>query len=401
MAGKAVGDALGVTIWRRGVATFGALFLTIALAACGDDAPAGGPPPMPVQVITVVGQPTPNAVELPGRIEAVRSAEVRARVDGIVERRLFVEGVDVPAGAPLFQIDSDDLRAQLQQAQASLSRAQAARSNASQISQRFASLVGRKAISDLEYESAQANLRQADAGVQEARAAVDRAQLRLGYAIVRAPIRGRVGRAQVSEGALVSAAGATLMTQIDQLSPIYVVFTKSSSDLQDLTAKVRSGEIQLANLDQIEVRLIRDNGQDYGYVGRLNFADLTVQPSTGSQVLRAVFPNPRNDLLPGQFVRGVVLAGVITRGVAIPERAVAIGGSEASVMVVGPGNVVARRIIVLGGRHDGEWVVRSGLKPGDKVIVDGWQRVQPGQAVTPKPVAKTAKPAPASAGKTG
>jgi len=395
MAGNTGRDALGARGWRCGVVAVAALLLAGALTACGDNAPAGAPPPMPVQVITIVSRPTPNAVELPGRIEAVRSAEVRARVDGIVERRLFVEGVDIPAGAPLFQIDSDDLRAQLQQARASLSRAQASRSNASQIAQRFGSLVGRKAISDLEYESSQSNLRQADAGVQDAQAAVDRAQLRLSYAIVRAPIAGRVGRAQVSEGALVSAAGATLMTQVDQLTPIYVVFTKSSSDLQDLTAKVRAGEIQLTSMDDIEVRLIRDNGQDYGFAGRLDFADLTVQPSTGSQVLRAEFPNPQRDLLPGQFVRGVVLAGVITKGVAVPERAVAIGGSEASVMVVGAGNVAARRIITLGGRHDGEWVVRSGLRPGDKVIVDGWQRVQPGQTVAPRPVAK-AKAAPAA-----
>lgn len=394
MAGK-TRDALGGAMGRRGVVAFGALLLAGVLAACGQNPQAGAPPPMPVQVITIVSRPTPNAVELPGRIEAVRSAEVRARVDGIVERRLFVEGVDVPAGAPLFQIDSDDLRAQLQQAMASLSRAQAARSNASQIAQRFSSLVGRKAISDLEYESAQSNLRQAEAGVQDAQAAVDRARLRLSYAIVRAPIAGRVGRAQVSEGALVSAAGATLMTQVDQLAPIYAIFTKSSSDLQDLAGKVRSGEIQLTSMEEIEVRLIRENGQDYGYVGRLNFADLTVQPSTGSQVLRAEFPNPQRDLLPGQFVRGVVLAGVLTKGVAVPERAVAIGGSEASVMIVTPDNVAARRIITLGGRHDGEWVVRSGLKPGDKVIVDGWQRVQPGQAVAPRPVAKAATPAPA------
>ncbi|MES2035960.1 MAG: efflux RND transporter periplasmic adaptor subunit [Pseudomonadota bacterium] len=395
MAGNTQKYALGAVARRRGVAVLGALLLTGTLTACGNDAPAGGPPPMPVQVVTIVSQPTPNAVELPGRIEAVRSAEVRARVDGIVERRLFIEGVDVPAGAPLFQIDSDDLRAQLQQASANLSRAQAARSNASQISQRFASLVGRKAISDLEYESARSNLRQAEAGVQDAEAAVDRARLRLSYATVRAPIAGRVGRAQVSEGALVSAAGATLMTQVDQLAPIYAVFTKSSSDLQDLAGKVRSGEIQLTSMNEIEVRLIRENGQDYGYAGRLNFADLTVQPSTGSQVLRAVFPNPQRDLLPGQFVRGVVLAGVITNGVAVPERAVAIGGSEASVMIVTADNVAARRIITLGGRHDGKWVVRSGLKPGDKVIVDGWQRVQPGQAVAPRPAAKTAATAPA------
>ena len=371
----------------------GAYVVAIALfvSACGGDAPPQAPPPPPVQIATIVTRAVPNAVELPGRIEAARSAEVRARVDGIVLRRLYVEGADVAADTPLFQIDPSEVRAQLQQAQANLIRAQAARANGRQIVQRFSTLVGRRAISDLEFESAQSNLRQAEASVLDAQAAVDRASLRVGYATVRAPFAGRVGRAQVSEGALVCAAGATLMTQVDQLTPIYAVFTKSSSDLLDLGQKVRSGEIQLPDLHKIEVRLIKENGQDYGLVGRLNFADLTVQPSTGSQVLRAEFPNPRRELLPGQFVRGVVVAGVITKGVAVPERAVAIGANEASVMTLTPDDRATRQVVTLGARHNGEWVVRSGLKGGDRIIVDGWQRVQPGQKVAPQPAPAAAR----------
>lgn len=369
---------------RRAARCATAVVALLLLSGCGGDEAPSAPPPPFVQVATVATRAVPNAVELPGRIEAVRSAEVRARVDGIVERRLFLEGADLPAGAPLFQIDDKEVRAQLQQAKANLARAQAAQANASQIMQRFSSLVGRKAISDLEYESAQANLRQADASVLDAKAAVVRAQLRVDYSTVRTPIAGRVGRAQVSEGALVSAAGATLMTQVDQLSPIYAVFTKSSSDLLDLGQLVRSGEISLPNMKSIEVRLIKENGQDYGLVGRLNFADLTVQPSTGSQVLRAEFPNPQRELLPGQFVRGIVLAGVVNNGVAVPERAVAIGANDATVMVVSEDNIADRRIVTLGARHEGEWIVRSGLKSGEKIIVDGWQRVQAGQKVAPK-----------------
>jgi membrane fusion protein (multidrug efflux system) len=375
----------------------GAAFAAIAVlaTACGPQKPAAAPPPPPVQVMTISARPVPNAVSLPGRIEAVRSAEVRARVDGIVQRQLYVEGQDVRADTPLFKIDPGDVRAQLQQAQANLARAQAVRTNAAQIAQRFSALVGRKAISDLEFESAQANLRQADAGILDAMGAVDRAQLRVDYATVRAPIAGRVGRAQVSEGALVSAAGATLMTQVDQLSPIRAVFTVSSSDLLDLGRKVRSGEISLPNMHDIEVRLTKENGQEFGLTGHVDFADLTVQPSTGSQVVRAEFPNPNRELLPGQFVRGVVMAGVIVNGVAVPERAIAIGAEEASVMVVDAHNVASRRIVVLGGNHDGQWVVRSGLRPGEKIIVDGWQRVQPGQKVTPLPAsAAPAEPAP-------
>jgi membrane fusion protein (multidrug efflux system) len=191
----------------------------------------------------------------------------------------------------------------------------------------------------------------------------------------------------VSEGALVSAAQATLMTQVDELSPVYVVFTKSSSDILDLTQQVRAGAISLPRMEQIEVRLIKENGQDYGMVGRVNFTDLSVQSSTGSQIVRAEFPNPQRTLLPGQFVRGVIMAGTIRDGVSIPERAVQIGAEEAAVMVVGPDDIVARRIVVLGGRSGGQWTIRSGLKAGERVIVDGWQRVQPGQKVAPKPAA--------------
>jgi membrane fusion protein (multidrug efflux system) len=357
----------------------------LLLGSCGGDGITQPPPPVPVEVITVARQEVPNAVELPGRVEAVRSAEVRARVDGIVERRLYQEGADIPEGTPLFLIDPRDTRAQLQQAQAALARAQAARTNAASIERRFGALVSEGAVSDLEYDSAQTTLRQAEAAVSDARAAVDRAQLRLDYATVRAPISGRVGRAQVSEGSLVSAAGATLMTQVDQLSPVYVVFTQSSSELLDLGQQVRSGAIDLPSLNQIQVRLIKANGQDYGLTGRLNFADLAVQASTGSQVLRAEFPNPQRILLPGQFVRGVIMAGSIREGVKVPERAVQLGNEEASVMIVGDEDIAARRVVVLGGRRGGYWVVRDGLDAGERVIVDGWQRVQPGQTVAPRP----------------
>lgn len=375
-----------------------AIAAALILASCGPGETPAAPPPTPVQVMTVSATETPNAVELPGRIEAVRSAEVRARVDGIVQRQLYTEGADVAANTPLFQIDPAQVRAQLQQAQANLARARAVEANAAQIQQRFSALIDRKAVSALEYESAQSNLRQADAAVLDAKATVDQANLRVGYSTVRAPIAGRVGRAQVSEGSLVSAAGATLMTNVDQLSPVYATFTKSSSDLLDLTAQVRSGEIRLPNLSDIEVRLIKENGQDYGIVGHMNFHDLTVTPSTGSQVLRAEFPNPDRDLLPGQFVRGVVMAGVIPNSIAVPQRAVAIGAEEASVMVVGADNVANRRVVDLGGRYNGLWVVRSGLKPGEKIIVEGWQRVQSGQKVTPMPAAPAA---PAATGQGG
>ena len=361
----------------------GSVALLLLLASCGRQEEQAAPVP-PVDVVAVRTGDIPNIVELPGRIEAVRTAEVRARVDGIVERRLYQEGSDVPAGAPLFQIDPRDKQAQLAQAQAALNRATAARANARSIVARYEPLVSRKAVSAQEYDAALSDARQADASVSDARAALDRARLERGYTTVRAPIAGRVGKAQVTEGALVSASSATLVTQVNQLSPIYATFTQSSSKLLDLQRLTRSGALHIPDLNAIEVRLVLENGETYDLPGHLDFADQSVDPSTGSQTLRARFPNPERILLPGQFVRARIVAGTRRDGIEIPERAVQISNEEASVLIVGRGNVVAKRTIELGGQSGGKWVVLSGLKSGDKVIVDGWMKVQPGQKVTPR-----------------
>jgi len=333
----------------------------------------------------------PNIVELPGRIEAVRSAEVRARTDGIISRRLYQEGTDVREGTPLFQIDPRDKQAQVQQAQAALQRAQAARENAAAILQRYQPLVSDRAVSALEYDNARSALRQADAGVADARATLARAQLELGYTLVRAPISGRVGRAQVTEGALASAASATLLTTIEQMEPVYAVFTQSSSELQHLLAEARSGKVDLPALPRVEVRLILEDGSEYGPVGHIDFADQSVNPSTGSQTLRATFVNPRRALLPGQFVRGRVTAGTVGNGIAVPQRAVQISNEEARVAVVGGDGVVQFRAVTLGGQTGGRWVIRTGLKAGERVIVDGWQKVQAGQKVQARPAAPATK----------
>ena len=355
------------------------------------------PPPVTVDVIKVVGGDVPNITELPGRIEAVRTAEVRARVDGIVERRLYREGSDVPEGAPLFLIDPRDKQAQLAQAQAALSRAQAAQANARSIVSRYQPLVSRKAVSAQEYDSALSDARQADAAVADARAALSRAKLELDYTTVRAPIAGRVGKAQVTEGALVSAGSATLLTQINQLAPIYATFTQSSAQLLDLQEQVSSGDLRVPDLSSIEVRLVLENGQEYGPVGFLDFADQSVDPSTGSQTIRAQFPNPDRLLLPGQFVRGRIVAGVLRNGISIPERAVQIQSDQAAVMVLGKDNTVIRRTVTLGGQSSGKWVIRSGLRADETVIVDGWMKVQPGQKVAPRVAGAKGKPSAAPA----
>ena len=224
----------------------------------------------------------PNIIELPGRIEAIRTAEVRARTDGIVEARLYREGTDVAEGQPLFRIDQRDYRAQVQQAQAALARAEAARVNAASIVRRYQPLVSERAVSAQEFDAAQSTLRQADASVADARAALSRAQLQLSYTIVRAPIAGRVGRAQVTEGALVSATQATPLTQVDQLSPIYAGFTQSSAALSELIQQARSGGLALPDLSHITVRLTLEDGSEYGPTGQLDFAGQTVDPTTGN-----------------------------------------------------------------------------------------------------------------------
>ena len=335
-----------------------------------------------MQTEVVRSTTVPNVVELPGRIEAVRSAQVRARVDGIVERQVYQEGTDVAAGTPLFQIDPRDLRARLQQARASLASAKAARSHAATMSNRLSMLVGRRAVSVQENETAEAALRQAEAGLLEAQAAVERAELQLGYATVRAPIAGRAGRAQVSEGALVSAGAATLMTQVDQLDPVFATFNPSSSAMASLLERV-------SGTQRMSVALIMENGERFPHEGIVDFAEKAVDPVTGSRTLRARFDNPERLLLPGQFIRGIVTAGTIPDGVSVPERAVAIGADDASVMTVNEEGIVARQIVTLAGQAQGRWIVQAGLKPGERVVIDGWHKVQPGQHVAIAPAKVT------------
>lgn len=364
------------------------LLAAVALAAgCGrGGGPDGGErPPTLVAVEVVKAQAVPNLVELPGRVEASRSAEVRARADGIVERQLYVDGTEVEANAPLFQIDPRDLQARLQQARASLASARAAKAQTSSLRARLSTLVQRKAVSVQEYESAQASFRQADAALMEAQAAVDRATLQLDHATVRAPIKGRTGRAQVSEGALVSAAAATLLTRIDQVDPAFVIFNPSNIAMNELERGVADGRIDVGDDHRVQVTILLDGGVRLPETGVVDFSETAIDPATGSRTLRARFANPDGRLLPGQFVRGILAIGSIRNGTSLPERAIQVGEDEATVMLVNDENVAVRRAVTLAGQAGGRWVVQSGLTPGDKVIVDGWQKIQPGQPVAIQP----------------
>jgi membrane fusion protein (multidrug efflux system) len=342
--------------------------------------------------VTVTAQPAANVVVVPGRLQAVRTAEVRARVDGIVQRRVYEEGTDVRAGQPLFAIDPRELRTRASAAQATLARARATAANARQDVTRYEGLVAQQAISQQEYDAAVARLRTAEADVAQAQAQVDAARLSLGYTTVTAPIAGRAGRAQVTEGALVSAASATLLTTIEQVDPIYVNFSQSSSDPLALRTEIAAGTLKLPALERTVVRLVLEDGSDYPLPGHLDFLDMNIDEATGTTALRARFPNPNRVLVPGQFVRARIEAGVRARGLLVPQRAVTVTPQGASVMVVGAKDVAESRPVKVGALEGGSWQIQSGLAGGERVIVDGLQKVQPGQPVrvTTAPAADSA-----------
>lgn len=357
-----------------------AAVLAVALVACAEETPPAPPPPE-VEVMTIRPSAVAHVIELPGRVAAVRTAEVRARVDGIVERRVYEEGTDVRAGQLLFRIDPRERRADYEAALATLRRSEATARNAAQVVGRYQPLVGQQAISKQEYDAAVAQQRGGQADVANARAQADRARLTLDYTNVAAPISGRVGRAEVTEGALVSASSATLLTRIEQLDPIYVNFSQSSSDLMQLRRDMAAGLVKSADLNSIRVALQLEDGTPYGPSGRLDFLDMAVDESTGTVSLRAEFPNPNRYLLPGQFVRAKVRAGVDARGITVPQRAVQIGPKGASVLVIGQNNIATTRQIRVGDLQGSNWVVTDGLKPGDRVIVNGLQMARPGAPV--------------------
>jgi membrane fusion protein (multidrug efflux system) len=334
-----------------------------------------------VRIVTVQTQPLTNVIEVPGRLQAVRTAEVRARVDGIVQRRLYDEGTDVRAGKVLFEIDPRPLRARLNAAEATLARAEATAANAAQDVKRYTGLVAQKALSQQEFDAAVARQRTAQADVAQARAEVETARLNLEYTSVTAPIAGRAGRAEVTEGAMVSAASGTLLTRIEQVDPIYVNFSQSSAELLALRDQISSGALNLSGLDKVPVHLVLEDGRVYNRTGRVDFLDLRIDEATGTAALRAEVPNPDRVLLPGQFVRARVDAGVELKGLVVPQRAVVITPQGASVMIVGEKNVAESRTVTVGELRGGSWQILKGLAAGDRVIIDGLQQARAGQPV--------------------
>jgi membrane fusion protein (multidrug efflux system) len=365
-----------------------ALAVAIGLAACGGGSEGKGgagpgaaaPPPPEVAVVTVAAQTAPLVTELPGRVEASRVAQVRARVNGIVHKRLFREGSDVKAGQPLFLIDPAPYQAAVDSARAALVKAQANVTQAAAQATRFKPLVDAKAISQQEYINAQAAQAQAEADVAAARAALRTAELNLGYASVTAPISGRIGRALVTEGALVSATEATQLALIQQIDPVYVNSTQAVADVARLRKAAGA-----ATADLSAVRIVLDDGTELPQRGRLMFADLSVDPTSAQVTLRTEVANPQGLLLPGMYVRTRLVQGQIAGAMLVPQQAVTRGPQGDSVLVVGADGKVAPRNVKVGGSSGSNWIVLDGLKAGEQVVVEGFQKMRPGAPVKPVP----------------
>jgi membrane fusion protein (multidrug efflux system) len=336
-------------------------------------------------VVTVKLTDVGLVTELPGRLEASRVAQVRARAAGIVQKRLFTEGSAVRAGQALFQIDASPYQATLASAQASQAKAEANLMQASAQAERFKPLIEAKAISQQEFVNAQAAQKLAEADVAVARAAVQTARINLGYAAITAPISGRIGRALVTEGALVGQGEATPLAVIQQIDPMYVNFTQSASEVMALRRNLESGQLKRVGAQAASVRVLLEDGTEYGRSGKLLFSDLTVDSTSGQITLRAEVPNPTGTLLPGLFVRVRLEQAQVSSAITLPQQAVTRSPQGDSVMVVAADGKVAPRPVKVGAQQNGRWVILGGLQSGDQVMVDGFQKLRGGAPVKPVP----------------
>ena len=359
------------------------MLLSLMLLACeegGKGAP-GSSGPREVVIIKLEPRREVYTTALAGRIASFQVAEVRPQVGGILQQRLFTEGADVKAGQALYQIDPATYEAALDSAQAALMKAEANVTPARLKAERFRELLAIKAVSKQEYDDAQAAFKQAEADVAVNRAAGKTARINLEYTKVRSPISGRIGKSAFTPGALVTANQAQALTSVRQLDPVYVDITQSSQDLLRLRAQFTNGELRSA-AEEAPVRLKLENGAMYPHEGRLQFTDVSVDESTGMVSLRALFPNPEHILLPGMYVRAVIAEGVDENALLVPQRALRRDPKgQASVLLVDGGGKVDVRLVDVGRTVGDSWQVLSGLKPGDRVIVEGGQNVRPGMSV--------------------
>ncbi|MBV6777190.1 efflux RND transporter periplasmic adaptor subunit [Xanthomonas euvesicatoria] len=360
--------------------TFGlACAITVALAACSKPEQQQAPPPPEVSVLEMKPQTLPLERDLVGRLSAYRSADVRARVDGVVLKRLYTEGANVKEGQPLFQIDPSQLKATLLQAQGQLAAAEATYTNAKIAATRARSLAPQQYVSRADIDTAEANERSSGANVQQARGAVEAARIQLGFATVTSPITGRAGIQRVTEGALVGAGEATLLTTVDQIDPLYVNFAMSSEELAALRQAQSSGNVQLSGDGKSSINVELGNGTQYQHPGTLDVSAVTVDPSTGAVSLRATLPNPEQSLLPGAFVTFKASLGQRNNAYLLPQQAVQRDATGPYALVLGKDGKVVRKNLTVDGQQKGQWIVTGGMSPGDQVIVDGVQKAKEGQ----------------------
>ncbi len=370
---------------RKIIITLAVLVVGLTSAGCeksgqGSGQPGGGVPE--VSVVAVRPERVPITTELPGRTSAFLVAEVRPQVGGIIKKRLFTEGSDVKAGDVLYQIDPAMYEAARDSAGAGLSRAEANLTSIRSRMERYKELVAIDAVSRQDYDDASAALQQARADIDANKAALETARINLAYTRVTAPITGRIGKSNVTVGALATAGQGSPFTTIQQLDPIYVDVTQSSANLLQLKRNMAAGRIRDGGSAQARVTLLLEDGTPYPLEGSLKFSDVTVDPSTGSFILRVVVPNPKHMLLPGMYVRAVVREGVVDRAILVPQQGVSRDqkGNPLALIVDGSGKVQQRMITVDRAIGD-KWLVSSGLMPGDRVIVEGVQKVRPGAPV--------------------
>jgi len=367
------------------IAAAAVLIGCMVIAGCGQQKGASGSPqggPAEVAVITVQPEKISITTELSGRTSAYLIAEIRPQVNGLIQKRLFVEGSDVKAGQVLYQIDPAPFQAVLDNARAALGRSEANLPAIRSRSERFRELLADKAVSQQDSDDATAALRQSEADVQYWEATVETARINLGYTRITAPISGRIGKSNVTEGALVTAHQPLALGTIQQLNPIYVDVPQSTTDLVRLRHRLEDGRLDKGGNSQNKVRIILEDGTPYSLEGTFQFRDITVDPTTGSVMLRVIAPNPKGLLLPGMFVRTVVQEGVNKQAILIPQQAVTRDPKgNPFVLVVNAEEKVEQRMLSLDRAMGDKWLASSGLAPGDRVIVEGVQKVRPGASV--------------------
>lgn len=371
--------------------------LCVLLSTCGKKQAAGGPPMMmgtpEVSVITLQSGPVALTTELSGRVAASLTAEVRPQVGGIVKERLFTEGSDVKAGAVLYQIDPSTYQAAHDGAKAALARAEANLVPLKLRAERYQELLESEAVSQQDLDDAMAALKLAEAEIESAKAALETARINLEYTKVTAPISGRIGRSSVTNGALVTANQPTPLATIHQLDPVYVDVTQSSNEMLRLRKALESGLMTRSGGQQAKVTLILDDGSAYPEPGALKFTEAFVEETTGSVTLRTLFPNPKLTLLPGMFVRATLEEGVRENGILVPQRGVTRNpAGQPMVMIVGAGEKVEPRVIQTDRTVGENWLVNDGLKPGDRVILEGLQKARPGTPVKATPFSAAPHP---------